>query len=265
MDLQIEGRKALVTGASKGIGKATARQLALEGCDVAICARTEATLKETAAELSAETGRKIFPMVCDIMDPESIKRFVDSSAEALGGMHIVVNNAARPGGRAGNVETAMDEDVLTDFEEKVVGFLRVVRAATPYMKEAIWGRVINISGGINRMPGENIAGPVREIGTISLTKSMSNTLGQYGITVNNVTPGITLTEDYMDRHKAMAKSESVPLDEVLGRFRNRTAIKHLITAEDIANVIAFLCSPLAVSITGEVIAAMGGSSQETHL
>ena len=127
MDLQIEGRKALVTGASKGIGKATARQLALEGCDVAICVRTEATLKETAAELSAETGRKIFPMVCDIMDPESIKRFVDSSAEALGGMHIVVNNAARPGGRAGNVETAMDEDVLTDFEEKVVGFLRVVR------------------------------------------------------------------------------------------------------------------------------------------
>ena len=115
------------------------------------------------------------------------------------------------------------------------------------------------------MPGENIAGPVREIGTISLTKSMSNTLGQYGITVNNVTPGITLTEDYMDRHKAMAKSEGVPLDEVLGRFRNRTAIKHLITAEDIANVIAFLCSPLAVSITGEVIAAMGGSSQEIHL
>ncbi len=123
----------------------------------------------------------------------------------------------------------------------------------------------NISGGINRMPGENIAGPVREIGTISLTKSMSNTLGQYGITVNNVTPGITLTEDYMDRHKAMAKSEGVPLDEVLGRFRNRTAIKHLITAEVIANVIAFLCSPLAVSITGEVIAAMGGSSQEIHL
>ena len=265
MDLQIEGRKALVTGASKGIGKATALQLAREGCDVAICARTEATLKETAAEISAETGRKIFPMVCDIMDPKSVQRFVDASAEALGGMHIVVNNAARPGGRAGTVETAVDEDVLRDFEEKIVGFLRVVRAATPYMKEASWGRVINISGGINRMPGENIAGPVREIGTISLTKSMSNTLGQYGITVNNVTPGITLTEDYMDRHEATAKSEGIPLEEVLQRFRNRTAIKHLITSEDIANIIAFLCSPLAVSITGEVIAAMGGSSQEIHL
>ena len=78
MDLQIEGRKALVTGASKGIGKAAARQLALEGCDVAICARSEGPLKEAAAEISAETGRKIFPMVCDIMDPEAIQRFVDS-------------------------------------------------------------------------------------------------------------------------------------------------------------------------------------------
>ena len=265
MDLQLNGRKALVTGGSRGIGKATARLLALEGCDVAICARSEAVLQETAAELSAETGRTIFPMVCDMMDPEAIKRFVDSSADALGGMHIVINNAARTGGRAGTVETALDEDVINDFEEKVVGYLRVVRAATPYMKEAGWGRVINVSGGINRMPGVMVAGPVREIGTVSLTKSMANALGQYGVTANCVTPGRTLTENSLEGHRTTAERDGVTLDDVLGGVRNRTAIKHLITAEDVGNVIAFLCSPLAVSITGEVIAAMGGSSQEIHL
>jgi NAD(P)-dependent dehydrogenase (short-subunit alcohol dehydrogenase family) len=265
VDLQLNGRKALVTGGSRGIGKATARALALEGCDVAICARNEEVLQTTAKELSAETRRKIFPMVCDVMDPQAIQRFVDESAKALGGMHIVINNAAKTGGRGGTVETALDEDVLADFEEKVVGYLRVVRAATPYMKEAGWGRVINVSGGINRMPGVMIAGPVREIGTVSLTKAMANGLGPYGVTVNCVTPGLTLTEEFMERHKATAEREGVSLDDVLGGVRNRTAIKHLITSEDVANVIVFLCSPLAVSITGEVIAAMGGSSQEIHV
>ncbi len=265
LDLELNGRIALVTGGSRGIGKAAARRLAMEGCDVAICSRSEGPLQEAAAEIAAETGRKVFPMVCDVMDPESIKNFVTRSAEELGGMHIVVNNAARTGGTPGSVETATDEDILRDFEEKVVGYLRVVRAATPYMKEAGWGRVINVSGGTNRMPGVMVAGPVREIGIVSLTKSMANALGQYGITANCVSPGLTLTEEFMERYEATAKREGITLDDVLGGVRNRTAIKHLITSEDIANVIAFLCSPLAVSITGEVIAAMGGSSQEVHV
>jgi NAD(P)-dependent dehydrogenase (short-subunit alcohol dehydrogenase family) len=265
LDLQLNGKKALVTGGSRGIGKAAARQLALEGCDVAICSRSEGPLQEAAAEIAKETGRKIFPMVCDVMDKDSIQRFVERSAEELGGMHIVINNAARTGGTPGSVETATDEDILRDFEEKVVGYFRVVRAATPYMKEAGWGRVINVSGGTNRMPGVMVAGPVREIGLISLTKSMSNALGQYGITVNCVSPGLTLTEDFMERYEERAKREGITVDEVLGGVRNRTAIKHLITSEDIANVIAFICSPLAISITGEVVACMGGSSQEVHV
>ncbi len=265
MDLQLNGRKALVTGGSRGIGKAIARALAQEGCDVAICARSQEALDATAAELSQETGRTIVPLVCDLLDPASIKRFVDAAAEAMGGLHIVVNNGARGGGRPGTVETATAEDVLLDVEEKVVGYLRVVQAATPYLKTAGWGRVINISGGINRSPGMNIAGPVREIGTVTMTKAMANGLGQYGITVNCVTPGLTLTEQSLERHQATAASEGVPLETVLKRVADRTAIKHLITSEDVANVVTFLCSPLAISITGESIATMGGSSQDVHV
>jgi NAD(P)-dependent dehydrogenase (short-subunit alcohol dehydrogenase family) len=265
MDLQLNGRKAIVTGGSRGIGKAIARALALEGCDVAICARSQEALDATAAELAKETGRTIVPITCDLLDPASITTFVNRAAETMGGLQIVVNNGSQAGGRQGNVETVSPEDVLLDVEEKVVGYLRVVQAAAPYMKAAGWGRVINISGGINRSPGSAIAGPVREISTVTMTKAMANGLGQYGITVNCVTPGLTLTEKSLERHKATAQKEGVSLDTVLGRVADRTAIKHLITAEDVANVVTFICSPLAVSITGESIATMGGSSQDVHV
>src|SRR5690606_4358466 len=115
-------KKALVTGGSRGIGKATALLLAREGCDVAICARNDGPLQEAADEIAKATGRKVFAMVCDTMDPQSIKDFVNRSAEELGGLHIVVNSAARVGGTPGNAETVLDTDVLRDFEEKVVGY-----------------------------------------------------------------------------------------------------------------------------------------------
>lgn len=265
MDLQLQNRKALVTGGSRGIGKAVARSLALEGCDVAICARSEGPLREAAEELQKETGRKVFPMVCDTLDPESIKRFVETSAGELGGLNIVVNSAARVGGTPGTIETVLDADVLRDFEEKVVGYLRVSQAALPYLKQGGWGSIINISGGAGRMPGVAVSGGIRNIGTANLTKSMSNGLGQYGINVNCVFPGITLTEATLAAHRATAEREGVSLDAVLARLAERTANKHVPTSEDVANVVTFLCSPLSIGITGEVIAVMGGSSQEMHV
>src|SRR5205823_11932549 len=147
VDLQLTDKKAIITGASRGIGRAIARQLALEGCDVAICARTAGPLQEAAAALAHESGRKVVPIVCDTLNAAAIKHFVDTAARELGGIHIVINNAARVGGTPGTIETVSDADVLRDFEEKVVGYLRTVQAAVPYLKQAGWGRVINISGG----------------------------------------------------------------------------------------------------------------------
>jgi len=133
VDLQLTDKKAIVTGSSRGIGRAIARQLALEGCDVAICARTEGPLKQAAAELANESGRKVVPIVCDTLNADAIKHFVNTAARELGGIHIVINNAARVGGTPGTVETVSDADVLRDFEEKVVGYLRTVQAAAPYL------------------------------------------------------------------------------------------------------------------------------------
>jgi NAD(P)-dependent dehydrogenase (short-subunit alcohol dehydrogenase family) len=264
MDLQLKGKRAIVTGGSRGIGKAIARQLAREGCSVAICARTEGPLRETATELAEETGQRVLPIVCDTMDPASIKAFVAEAASGLGGIEIVVNSAARVGGAPGNVEGVADEDVLRDFEEKVVGYMRVARAAVPHLKQAGWGRIVNISGGAGRSPGTAISGGVRNAGVVVLTKSLANTLGPSGINVNAIYPGGTLTEATLEQRRQEAERQGISLEQLLAQQADRTLIKHLVTAEDIAAVAVFLCSPRAVGITGEAIAVNGGGSPDVH-
>ncbi len=265
MDLGVQGRQAIVTGGSRGIGKATALALAREGCDVAICARNDGPLRESAAELRSETGQKIFAMVCDTLSPESINQFIERAAGELGGVQIPVNNAARVGRSGGTIETVQDADILRDFEEKVVGYLRGSRAAVPHMKAAGFGRIVNLSGGTGRSPGVQVRAGLRNIATINLTKSMANDLGAFGINVNAVYPGMTITEDTAMRHQEQAAREGTTVDQVMSEAVERSVIKHMVTAEEVANVIAFLCSPLAIGVTGEATSVMGGASHDVHV
>ena len=264
MNLELTGRRAVVTGGSRGIGKAVARRLALEGCDVAICARSEAPLAEAATEIAGETGRRIIPIVCDVMDSESISGFVERSARELGGIEILVNSAARVGGARGDVETVDPSEVMRDFEEKLVGYLRFAQAVLPQMKRAGWGRIVNISGGAGRSPGTQISGGARNAATVNMTKALANSLGASGINVNAVYPGGTVTEVSLERTREQAAREGTTVDALLGAQAERTLIKHMVTAEDIANVVGFLCSPLAIGITGEAIAVNGGASADVH-
>ena len=265
MDLQLRDKKAIVTGGSAGMGKAIARQLAREGCDVAIGARTRAPLSEAAAAIAQETGRKIIPLVVDTLDAESIKVFVREAAGALGGVHILANCAARVGGTIpDSMEAISDEQVIKDFEEKFLGYYRCSREAAPYMKQAGWGRIINLSGGAGRTPGTGISTPARNIACVALTKSLANTLGPFGINVNAIYPGPTITEAVLERHRVEAERQGKTLDATLKELRERSLIRHLITAEDVAQVVAFLCSPLAISITGEAISVSGGRNADMH-
>ena len=265
MDLQLRGRKAIVTGGSAGMGKAIARQLAREGCDVAIGARTEARLRNAATEIAQETGRKIVPLVVDTLDGESIKRFVQQSAESLGGIHILANCAARVGGTIlDNMDAITDEQIVKDFEEKFLGYYRCAREAAPYMKQAGWGRIVNISGGAGRTPGTAISTPARNIACVTLTKSLANTLGPFGINVNAIYPGTTITEAVLERQREQAARQGKALDIFLEELRQRSLIRHLVTAEDVAQVVTFLCSPLAISITGEAISVSGGVNADMH-
>jgi NAD(P)-dependent dehydrogenase (short-subunit alcohol dehydrogenase family) len=265
MDLQLQGKKAIVTGGSRGMGKAIARQLACEGCDVAIGARTEGTLREAATQIAQETGRRIVPLIIDTLNAESIRVFVRQSAEVLGGIHILANCAARVGGTIpDNMDVISDEQIIKDFEEKFLGYYRCAREAAPYMKQAGWGRIINLSGGAGRTPGTAISTPARNISCVALTKSLANTLGPFGINVNAIYPGTTFTEAVLERSREQAKSQGKTLDAYLEELRQRSVIRHLVTAEDVAQVVVFLCSPLAISITGEAISVSGGANADMH-
>jgi len=265
MDLQLLGKKAIVTGGSAGMGKAIARQLAREGCDVAIGARTDGPLRETATEINQETGCKIVPIVVDTLDGESIKQFVRQAAEALGGIHILANCAARVGGTIpDSMDSISDEQIVKDFEEKFLGYYRCAREAAPYMKQAGWGRVINLSGGAGRSPGTAISTPARNIACVALTKSLANTLGPFGINVNAIYPGTTMTEAVLQRSREQAERQGKTLEAYLEELRQRSVIRHLVTAEDVAQVVTFLCSPLAISVTGEAISVSGGVNADMH-
>ena len=196
MDLGLQDKHAIVTGGSRGIGKAIARELAREGADVAIVARNEADLEATARELATETNRRIVPLVADVTSKEQVDRIVAEAAQQLGGLHILVNSGSAPGGSAtaiGPIETVIDEDLLQDFNTKYVGALRCSRAVIPFMKTEGWGRIINISGGNARNAG-NLSGGARNAALVHMTKTLAVQLGRHGITVNCIHPGTTRTE-----------------------------------------------------------------------
>ena len=190
MDLGLPGKHAIVTGGSRGIGKAIARELAREGVDVAIVARNKGDLEATARELAAATNRRIIPLAADVTSKEQVDRMVAEAAQQLGGLHILVNSGSAPGGSAtatGPIETVVDEDLIEDFNVKYVGALRCARAVIPFMKNAGWGRIINISGGNARNAG-NLSGGARNAGLVHMTKTLAVQLGRHGITVNCIRP-----------------------------------------------------------------------------
>ena len=205
MDLGLRGKHAIVTGGSLGIGKAIALELAREGVDVAIVARTKDQLEATARELSAETGRRIIPLAADVTSKAQVDAMVAQAAAQLGGLHILVNSGSPPGGSpgaTGPIESIVDEDLLHDFDVKYVGALRCARAAIPYLKEQRWGRIINISGTNARNAG-NLSGGARNTSLVHLTKTLAVQVGRFGITVNCVHPGI-------DAHRAHAAAPGRP-------------------------------------------------------
>ncbi|HJR03379.1 MAG TPA: SDR family NAD(P)-dependent oxidoreductase [Methylomirabilota bacterium] len=271
MDLGLEGKRAIVTGGSLGIGKAIARELAREGADVVIVARTKDTLEAAARELAAETGRRVIPLAADVTSRAQVDAMVARAAAQLGGLHILVNSGSAPGGSAtatGPIETVVDEDLLQDFNIKYVGALRCARAAIPYLKEQGWGRIINISGTNARNAG-NLSGGARNTSLVHLSKTLAVQLGRFGITVNCVHPGITRTERTPRLLAARARELGVDAAEVeKGDFApdspRGNAICRMVDAAEIAYVTAFLASDKAWAISGELIVATGGAGRSVY-
>ncbi|HSD38524.1 MAG TPA: SDR family oxidoreductase [Rhodocyclaceae bacterium] len=245
MGLQLEGKRAIVTGGSRGIGRVIARELAREGADVVIAARGRETLEATASELSRETGRKVVTVVFDATSKDSADALVAHAIEALGGVDILVNAAALPGGlsTATQLSDIDDQLALEDINIKVLGYVRTARAIAPHLVKQGWGRIINIGGLALYKTGRTVAS-LRNVGVAAITKNLADELGPKGVNVVAVHPGATRTER-TDEAAAQRAAEG----NTIGR---------IVESEEIAYLVAFLASPKSAAINGAAIPAGGG-------
>lgn len=257
MDLQLIGKRAVVTGGSRGIGKAVAAALVAEGCDVVIGARTIDALEAAAADLSS-AGR-VVPLVVDTGSDESVHRFAAEARDALGGVDILVNSAAKPMGqsRPPKYDEITSELFWDDVNVKVLGYLRCAQALAPGMVAQGWGRIVNISGLGARSTGSAV-GSMRNVAVAAMTKNLADELGPHGVNVTVVHPGLTRTEATPAVVARLAEARGVSAEEAEASLvRNSTG--RLVDATDVAAVVVFLASPVSVAINGDAIACGGGT------
>jgi NAD(P)-dependent dehydrogenase (short-subunit alcohol dehydrogenase family) len=264
MDLELTGKRAVVTGGNRGIGLAVARALAAEGCDVALVARDKAALEAARESLAASSGRTVLAVPCDTGDDASVAAMAAAVIDGLGGVDILVNAAAKanPGAAVG-----VDDFDAGEFGEqvnvKVLGYLRCIRAFVPQMRAAGWGRIINISGLAARSTGA-ITGTVRNVAVSAMTKNLADELGKDGINVTVVHPGVTVTEKTPENLVDRATRAGVTVPEIERRLGASVSIGRIVTAEEVANVVTFLASPKSVAVNGDTIAAGGGLIGPIH-
>ena len=266
MDLQLKGKRALVTGGSKGIGKAVARALLLEGVDVALLARHEQTLLDAVSELALQTGGEVTAVVADTTDDEQVRRAVATAAKQLGGaMDILVNAAAEVAGYSAppRLEEIAGEAFHREMDTKVMGYIRCAREVVPGMRAAGWGRIVNVSGLAARQSGSAV-GSMRNIAVAALTKNMADELGPAGIQVTVVHPGLTRTERTAALIAQKAAASGRDAKDIEREMAEGNSIRHLVDAAEVADVVAFLCSPRSRAINGDAIPVGGGAPRAIH-
>ncbi|MPQ97064.1 SDR family NAD(P)-dependent oxidoreductase [Modestobacter sp. I12A-02628] len=264
MDLQLTGKRAVVTGGSRGIGLAVADRLAEEGAHVALVARDRAAL-ETAAARVRRHGTTVLVLPTDTTDDAAVRAMVGAVVGGLGGVDVLVNAAARPAGSAPVPALAdlHDDALRAELETKVLGYLRCARAVAPHMTAQGWGRIVNVSG-LNARRTGSLAGSVRNVAVAAMTANLADELGPAGVTVTVVHPGTTVTERTPAVLAALAEREGSTPDAVAARLAAGTSIGRLVTADEVADVVAFLASPRSAAVTGDAIAVGGGTRGAIH-
>jgi len=261
VDLQLSGRRALITGGSRGIGLACARALLAEGAAVGLVARGQEALDAAAETLRAEfPGATVAVVAADSADDAQVRRAVDALVAELGGIDILINGAARVAGSAAipRYDELTDDEMRMELEIKLLGYLRFARAVGPLMAANGWGRIINIAGLAARSAG-GISTSVRNVAVAAMTKNLADELGPHGVNVTVVHPGLTVTERTPGMIQGVAAMRGLSEDDAEKALGANISIGRMITAEEVADVVTFLASPRSVSITGDAITVGGGS------
>jgi 3-oxoacyl-[acyl-carrier protein] reductase len=255
MDLGLRGKVVAITGGSEGIGRATAFCFCEEGSRVAICARREDVLQNTAREIESATGGEVLAVRADVTNPADCERFITQTIERFGCLDILVNNAGRSS--AMPFEEADDEVWRGDIEVTLYGAIRCMRLAIPYMRKQGGGRIINMTAIGGKQPGvQSIPSSVTRAAGINLTKAVANVYAADNILVNTICLGHVKSAQWTRRWQA--HFSHMTLDEFYTRQGESIPLKRLGEAEDVADLVCFLASERARYITGTAINIDGG-------
>ncbi len=254
----MDGKVALVAGAGPGIGKACAVAFAEAGADVVVAARRAEPLAELAAEVAAQTGRRIEPIVADLGDVDSCRALVDAAVQRLGGIDALVTVAT-----AGNGQVTIDEadwDVWRRaFEVNVVGTFELSRAAARSMATRGGGAIVHISTfGTHALPPRQASYTATKQAAASASRTLAKELGPANIRVNVVTPGYTTGAPLDALFQKVADRSGETLAQVSARYARTAALRRHVDPEDIAEAVLFLCSPRGAAITGVEIPVTAG-------
>jgi 3-oxoacyl-[acyl-carrier protein] reductase len=258
MDLGIEGRSAIVTGASRGIGLATARMLAGEGARVLLVARDQEALLEAAGSIE---GGEVDTIAADVTDPEAPRRIVAECERRFDHVDALVNNAGTSQARP--LDRLTDEEWQQQWELHVMASLRMMRAVAPGMAERGWGRIVNVGSSSGRRPSlTNAAYTVSKAAQHMLSRVFADTYAPRGVLVNTVSPGPVESSLWMDEGglaDQVAKVQGISREEAFEATRSKVPLGRFGTEEEIAAVVTFLCSEWASDVAGANWSVDGGT------
>ncbi|MEM7342945.1 MAG: SDR family oxidoreductase [Chloroflexota bacterium] len=257
MDLGLRNKIALVAASSKGLGRACAEAMALEGAKVTICARDEKALQATADEIAANTGSEILAIPADMSNPDDIANIVQETVNHFGGLHILVTNAGGP--PAGFFADFDDDHWHTAFDLSLMSGVRLIRAALPHMKEAQWGRIINITSMTVKEPVDNLilSNSIRA-SVHGMAKTLAAQIAGDGITINNVMPGFIQTDRINQLVTATSQQSGKPESEILENLADPIPVGRIGQPAEFGAMVAFLASEKAGYINGVSIPVDGG-------
>ncbi len=254
MELGLKGKVAAITGATEGIGRATAQKLAREGARVAICARHADKVQQAADEI-ARFGAETLGIAADVSKTDDVERFINTVIQRFGRIDILVNNAGAS--MAKGFDAVSDLDWQADIDLKLFGAIRCARLAIPHMKKQGGGRIINITTVGGKQPGANsMPTTITRAAGLALTKALSKELAPHNILVNTVCIGKIKS----GQHERRYLKDGISADEYYGRVAKDIPMKRVGEAEEVANVIAFLASDAASYVTGSSLNLDGGIS-----
>lgn len=257
MDLRLNGKRALVTGASRGLGFATARLLSREGCLLAINGRDDTRLQTAVLKISNETRGLVYGLPGDVSKPGEAEAIVRNAAETLGGLDLLVCNAGGP--PPGDFESFDEETWQKAIDLSFMSNVRLIKAALPFLRQSDSASVLTVTSYSVKQPIANLvlSNSIRAA-TVGLTKSLALELGREGIRFNSILPAWTETERVTELMTARARLNGTSVEEEIAKQAKESPLGRMASPDEFASVAVFLLSPAASYLTGVMLSVDGG-------